>query len=161
MRPTVDRVRESLFNRLSHGFAGDLEGEVLDVFAGSGALGLEALSRGAKGATFIENGRKSLALLRENIRLLGADARVVSRDARKPGPGQPHGLIFMDPPYDKGLGERALPQLIREGWVAPGALLVWEERTPPPTPADWTLLDARRYGETRISLMRYEEGARA
>jgi 16S rRNA (guanine966-N2)-methyltransferase len=153
LRPTADRVRESLFNLLAHGHGDRLEdAEVLDVFAGTGALGLEALSRGAARATFLENGRAALGLLRENVAALGAEARIVARDARRPGPGTPHGLVFLDPPYGRGLGEAAMTALLAQGWVAPGALIVWEEAAPPALPDGLTPLETRAYGGTVITL---------
>jgi 16S rRNA (guanine966-N2)-methyltransferase len=162
LRPTSDRVRESLFNLLAHGDYGDApppEGRrVLDLFAGTGALGIEALSRGAVAATFVDQGAKALALLRRNLDRLGGaeEARVVSRDATRLGrnPGAAFDLVFLDPPYGQGLGERALTSAMAGGWVAPGALVVWEEgvnQTPPP---GLTLLDSRRYGDTMIAIFR-------
>lgn len=155
LRPTTDRVRESIFNLLVNGgYADALDGtRVLDVFAGTGALGLEALSRGAASATFIEQGRKSLTLLRENIALLEAEAKVVARDARRPGPGTPHDLIFLDPPYGQGLGEKSIAALRDAGWIADGALIVWEEATPPVL-TGLTQRDQRRYGDTLVTLAR-------
>jgi 16S rRNA (guanine966-N2)-methyltransferase len=161
LRPTGDRVRESLFNLLAHGGYGmpapPAGARVLDLFAGTGALGLEALSRGAEHASFVENGGRSLALLRENIRRLevGDRARIVARDARRPGPGAPCDLVFLDPPYRRGLGEQALAAAIAGGWLAPGALVAWEEAADISPPAGLTLLDRRRYGDTMISVLRY------
>ena len=162
LRPTSDRERESLFNLLAHGPYGappPPEGRrVLDLFAGTGALGLEALSRGAVQARFVENGAKALGLLRENIARLGAGeaARVLATDATRlgPCPEAPFDLVFLDPPYRRGLGERALAAAGRGGWLAPGALLVWEEAAAVLPPPGLTLLDARRYGDTMITLMR-------
>ncbi len=160
LRPTSDRVRESLFNLLAHGPFGDpLDGaRVLDLFAGTGALGLEALSRGAAEATFVENGRTSLAILRANVALmrLGDAARVLARDATAPGPcpGAPADLVFLDPPYGKGLGETALAAAMAGGWLAPAALVVWEESAAVGPPAGLTLLDSRRYGDTMIRILR-------
>ena len=155
LRPTTDRVRESIFNLLFNGgYADALDGAaVLDVFAGTGALGLEALSRGAARATFLERGRASLALLRENVALLQAEARIVARDACRPGPGAPHDLVFLDPPYGQGLGETAMVALRAEGWIAPDALVVWEEGRPP-VAEGFTVLDQRRYGDTIVTLAR-------
>jgi 16S rRNA (guanine966-N2)-methyltransferase len=162
LRPTGERVRESLFNLLAHGDYGDPappEGRhVLDLFAGTGALGIEALSRGAVAATFVDQGTKSLALLRRNLDRLGVaeEARVVSRDATRLGrnPGAAFDLVFLDPPYARGLGERALTSALAGGWVAPGALVVWEEGVNQAPPPGLTLLDARRYGETMIAIFR-------
>jgi 16S rRNA (guanine966-N2)-methyltransferase len=160
LRPTSDRVRESLFNLLAHGDYGapppPAGRRVLDLFAGTGALGLEALSRGAAFATFVDHGAKALALLRRNVGLLGADedAKVISRDATRLGRnhGAPASLVFLDPPYGRGLGEAAIASALAGGWVAPGALVVWEESVNPVPPPGLTLLDRRRYGETVISI---------
>ena len=160
LRPTTDRVREALFNALTHGrHAVDLDGaRVLDAFAGTGALGLEALSRGAARATFLERGRPALALLRANLDLLGAHdaARVVARDATRPGPGEAHDLLFLDPPYGAGLGERALPALLAEGWLAPGATVAGEEAAPMDPVPGTALLDRRPHGDTVVTLLRVE-----
>jgi 16S rRNA (guanine966-N2)-methyltransferase len=166
LRPTSDRVREAVFNLLAHGHGDPVPGaRVLDAFAGTGALGLEALSRGAAAATFLENGRAGLGLLRENLRLLGAGApggeeavAVVARDARRPGPwaGPPHDLAFLDPPYGRGLGERALGSALDGGWVAPGAVVAWEEAAPMDPPDGFAPMDARRYGGTHVTLLTAE-----
>ena len=155
LRPTADRVRESLFNILqSH--AMPQGARILDLFAGTGGLGLEALSRGAVSASFVENGRVALSVLRENIALCRVEAQseIFARDARRLGPGAPHDLIFLDPPYGKGLGQRALAAAFEGGWVAPGALIVWEENLAPPLPAGCRLIDERRYGDTLIRILR-------
>ncbi|WP_137701205.1 16S rRNA (guanine(966)-N(2))-methyltransferase RsmD [Marimonas lutisalis] len=160
LRPTTDRTRESLFNILSGGRFGDpiTDARVLDLFAGTGALGLEALSRGASHVTFVDDGVKSRALIRRNIEICQAQGatKLFRRDARKlgPCPAAPFTLVFLDPPYGKGLGERALAAALAGGWIAPGALIVWEENTAI-TPTDGTtLLDTRRYGDTTISILR-------
>lgn len=160
LRPTSDRVRESLFNMLCQGKWGDLvRGQrVLDLFAGTGALGLEALSRGAVQVTLVDDGAAARALARANIekmRAMGA-TRLYRRDATdlgvNRGPG--FGLVFMDPPYGKGLGDRALASAIAGGWLAPGAVVAWEESAQQPAPPGFELLDQRRYGETWITLIR-------
>lgn len=159
LRPTADRVRESLFSMLAGGRFGDpLPGaQVLDLFAGTGALGLEALSRGAAAAVFVDDGRVAQRLIRENIDKLGAKARasLVTRDATRLGanPGAPATLVFCDPPYGKGLGERALAAALAGGWIAPGALVVWEESAEVSPPDGLALLDARRYGDSVIHLL--------
>src|SRR5690606_10877069 len=127
IRPTSDRVRESLFNLLAHGPYGDpvAGARVLDLFAGTGALGLEALSRGAASATLIDQGRAALDLLRRNVaRIGGEQAQVIARDATRLGPnlGTPFDLVFLDPPYGRELGPRALASARAGGWIAPGAL---------------------------------------
>ena len=159
LRPTSDRVRESLFNLLEHGAAGNpVSGaRVLDLFAGTGALGLEALSRGATHVTFIDDGAKSRALLRENIARMQAQGatKLFRRDATKLGArqGTPFDLVFLDPPYGKGLGERALAAAQDGGWLAEGAVVVWEESSEQ-TSEGFEKLDARRYGDTWITVMR-------
>ena len=158
LRPTSDRVRESLFNMLAGGFGDPCDGaQVLDIFAGTGALGLEALSRGAEAVTFVENGRASLKLLRQNIGICRAedDTRILQRDARKLGdcPGMPATLVFLDPPYGKQMGEAALNAALAGGWIADEALIVWEESAEITPPEGLTLLDERRYGDTMIRVL--------
>ncbi len=160
LRPTPDRVRESLFGLLEGGRFGDpLSGaQVLDLFAGTGALGLEALSRGAAAAVFVDDGAKARALLRENIARTdaGGVARVFRRDATRLGPARvpPASLVFLDPPYGRGLGERALASAAEGGWLAPGALVLWEENAPMTPPSGFALLEHRRYGDTHVTLLR-------
>ena len=160
LRPTTDRVRENLFNLLTNGRDGDLVrgARVLDLFAGTGALGLEALSRGAVQATFVDNGAAARALLRENISACAAQGitKVFRKDVRQIGPAREAcDLIFLDPPYGAGLGEAVLPILRNEGWLAPGATIVWEEEAPPIIPAPFETLDQRSYGNTTITLLRH------
>jgi len=156
LRPTTDRVRESLFSVLTH--LDVIEGaQVLDLFAGTGALGLEALSRGAEHVTFVDDGRVAQGLITKNINLTGSLdwTTLIRRDATRlgPNPGAPCGLIFLDPPYGKGMGARALATALAGGWVADDALIVWEESAPMPAPEGFTLHDARKYGDTHITLM--------
>lgn len=158
LRPTSDRARESIFNLLINGGYGNpLHGaRVLDVFAGTGALGLEALSRGAVHATFLENGTVALGLLKRNIALMRAESRteILRRDATKPGanPAVPFDVVFLDPPYGKAMGEVALSALAP--WLAPEALVVWEENTPPTPPAGFDQLDQRKYGDTLVTILK-------
>lgn len=156
LRPTTDRVRESIFNLIVNGGHADAldATRVLDIFAGTGALGLEALSRGAAEATFVENGRRSLVILRENVALLDAPARIHARDATRPGPGTPHDLVFLDPPYGRGLGEAAMAALGAAGWIAPGALVVWEEGVEIAPIEGLRQIDRRRWGDTIVTLLR-------
>lgn len=160
LRPTSDRVREAIFNLLVNGGYGDpLTGaRVLDLFAGTGALGLEALSRGAARVAFVDDGTAARALLRRNIELTRAMGvtDVWRRDATRMGPnrGAGYDLVFLDPPYGKGLGEAALASCLAGDWLAPGALVLWEEGTAPEVPPAFTLLDQRRYGETLITILR-------
>ena len=159
LRPTPDRVRESLFNLLEHGGVGDpVPGAVvLDVFAGTGALGLEALSRGAAHVTFIEDGRVAQGLLAENIAKAraGDAARVIRRSALRPGApsSEPATLVFLDPPYGKGLGEKALKNLNDRGWIAPGALIVWEENEERNAPGGFRPIEVRKYGDTVLTIL--------
>ncbi len=160
LRPTTDRVRESLFSMLTGGrFGAPIDGaHVLDLFAGTGALGLEALSRGAAHLTLVDDGRKALSLIKENIAKCRCtdQTTVIKRDATRLPPlaqgASPHDLIFLDPPYGKGLGEKALTSALAGGWLAPGALIVWEENREITLPDNLELCDSRRYGDTLISI---------
>ena len=160
LRPTSDRVREALFNMLNQGKWGDLvQGQrVLDLFAGTGALGLEALSRGASNVTLVDDGATARALIRTNIEKLRAmgTTRLYRRNATDLGPnrGPAFGLIFLDPPYGMGLGAKALTSAITNDWIAPAATIVWEENAPQLAPQGFETLDQRRYGETWITLLR-------
>lgn len=157
LRPTSDRVREALFSSLTSGVHGDpISGaRVLDLFAGTGALGLEALSRGAAHVSFVESGRVAQRLLAQNIEALdvAGETDVLRRDAlkRSENTGPLYDLVFLDPPYGKDLGQRALAV---PGWIAPGALIVWEEAAPQPAPPGFELLDHRRYGSTHVTVLR-------
>jgi len=166
VRPTSDRAREALFNILSHGefaaggiaFAG---AAVLDAFAGSGALGLEALSRGAAEAVFIEQDRDALAILRKNIEALGEGphTRILPGDATHPPRAMSTcAVAFLDPPYRSGLAAPALTALRATGWLAPGALAVIEvaAREELLLPPGFTLIDERRYGAARLAFLRRE-----
>ncbi len=159
LRPTPDRVRESLFAMLEGGrFGTPLPGaRVLDLFAGTGALGLEALSRGAARACLVDNGRRAAGLIRDNIARCRAEAqaRFLPHDATRLPPGRAHGLIFLDPPYGKTLGEAALAAALAGGWIAPGALVIWEEEAEIAPPPGLALLESRRFGRTRIALLRH------
>ena len=133
IRPTADRLRESVFNILMHAYGNPIQdARVLDLFAGTGALGIEAVSRGAAFALFVDNGAEARALLRNNVEALGLGGvtKVYRRDATDLGPAhpvEPFALVFLDPPYGKGLAEQALASLRDGGWLVPGALLVVEE----------------------------------
>src|SRR3974390_2536727 len=133
IRPTADRLRESLFNILIHAYDNPIaDARVLDLFAGTGALGIEAVSRGAKFALFIDNGAEARALMRNNVEALGLGGvtKIYRRDATHLGPAhpvEPFSLVFLDPPYAKGLAEKALASLRTGGWLTPEALLVVEE----------------------------------
>ncbi len=158
LRPTSDRVREAIFNLLLNGGYGDpvTGAEVLDVFAGTGALGLEALSRGAARVTFVDDGRVAGRLLAANIgkARVGRETRVICRDATRLGAAESAAtLVFIDPPYGKDLGARALIALVNGGWLAPGALVVWEEAAAMAAPDGFARRDHRRYGETHITIL--------
>ena len=163
LRPTTDRVRESLFNVLMGGKYGDpiTNSRVLDLFAGTGALGLEALSRGADQVTFVDDGRKSVSLIRENIRLTKsqADTRILTRDATRlpTHDADKFDLVFLDPPYGKGLGLRALDAAVSGGWIAKNALIVWEENTAQTAPQGFAVLDSRKYGDTHVTFLEPDE----
>lgn len=159
LRPTADRVRESLFNVLIQGRHGDLVtgARVLDLFAGTGAMAFEALSRDAADAVLVENGRAAQALIRANLaKLRMADrARLLPVDARRlPRAPAPVTLIFLDPPYGAGLGAPALASAASGGWIAPGACVVWEEAAPQLPPEGFAAIDARRYGAAHVTILR-------
>ncbi len=160
LRPTSDRVREAIFNLLINGGYGNpLQGaRVLDMFAGTGALGLEALSRGAAHASFVENGKAALTLLTRNIALMRAEGEtaILRRDATSPGanPAAPFDLVFLDPPYGKAMGETALRAAMAGGWLAPAALIIWEEGAAPTLPEGVTLEDQRTSGDTLVTTAR-------
>ncbi|MGH1412081.1 MAG: 16S rRNA (guanine(966)-N(2))-methyltransferase RsmD [Pelagimonas sp.] len=161
LRPTTDRVRESLFNALEGGKFGDPidNTRVLDLFAGTGALGLEALSRGAAHVTFVDDGRIAGKLIRDNINTLNckAQSKLISRDAtRLPDAPAPCELVFLDPPYGQTLGDKALASAAASGWIATGALIVWEENAAQAPPTGYELLDQRRYGDTWITFLSAE-----
>jgi len=158
-RPTADRVRQALFDMLLHApWAGrdSVAGaRVLDAFAGTGALGLEALSRGAAHATFVERDRAALAVLRTNVAACHAEARstVLACDVLTVPLGQLHSLIFLDPPYGQNLIPRALLRLHEAGWIAPGALIVAETARDEPPPCVAPLAE-RAHGAARITVWR-------
>ena len=161
IRPTTDRTREAVFNMLAHRFVDMLEGaRVLDLFAGTGALGLEALSRGASYCVFIEESVEGRGLIRTNVESFGLTGRtkIFRRDATALGDAGTlghFGLIFADPPYGKGLGEKVLRSVRAGGWLAPGALCVVEEAADAafePGPG-FSIVEERSYGETVIRLI--------
>ena len=163
IRPTIDRTRESLFNILMHAYPESLDGtRVMDVFAGTGAVGLEALSRGCRNALFVENGVEGRALLWENIDTLGLHGRtrILRRDATRLGAIgalEPFHLIFADPPYGKGLGEQALRAAHEGGWLEPGALAILEESADvePQVYMAFKWLETRAFGDTKMHFYRY------
>jgi len=162
LRPTADRLRESLFNILAHGYGDPVQGaRVLDLFAGTGALGIEALSRGAAFALFVDDGVEARALLRQNSETLGlgGTSRIFRRDAIKLGPAhpiEPFSLVFLDPPYGKGLAEKALASAREGGWLKPDALIVVEEATDAAfkAPAGFEELERRAYDDTKLVFLR-------
>ncbi len=162
IRPTADRLRESLFNILIHGYGDPVtDARVLDLFAGTGALGIEAISRGADYALFVDDGVEARALLRDNTESLGlgGTTRIFRRDATKLGPAhplEPFSLVFLDPPYGKGLAERALVSARDGGWLLPDALAVVEEAAKAfSAPEGFTELERRQYDDTEFTFLRY------
>jgi 16S rRNA (guanine966-N2)-methyltransferase len=162
LRPTADRLREALFNILTHAYDDPVTGaRVLDLFAGTGALGIEAISRGASYALFVDDGVEARALLRDNIESLGLGGvtRIFRRDATKLGPAHPivpFSLAFLDPPYGKGLAERALASAREGGWLVPGALVVVEEAADADfkAPEGFSELERRQYDDTELIVLR-------
>ncbi len=170
VRPTSDRAREAVFNILAHGGFAAGGGSivagavVLDVFCGTGAMGLEALSRGAARAIFVDNEPQSLVAARANVAALKeqAAARVIAADATRPPPRPkdvaPATLAFFDPPYAEPVAAAALAGFAGQGWLAPGALCVVEEAARAPAlapPPGFAALESRRYGAARVTLLRY------
>ncbi|GJE10477.1 MULTISPECIES: 16S rRNA (guanine(966)-N(2))-methyltransferase RsmD [Methylobacterium] len=163
IRPTSDRLRESLFNVLTHAYDEAIAGaRVLDLFAGTGALGFEALSRGAAYALLVDDGAEARAVIRSNIEALGAEGvtRLFRRDATRLGPAGTAGqftLAFCDPPYNRDLAPRALSSAAEGAWLAAGALVVVEEAESVriPWPPGFTELERRIYGDTAVAVARY------
>jgi 16S rRNA (guanine966-N2)-methyltransferase len=161
IRPTADRLRESLFNILAHAYGDPVTGaRVLDLFAGTGALGLEAVSRGAQFALFVDDGAQARALMRQNVEALGLAAitRIFRRDATKLGaahPVEPFSLAFLDPPYGKGLAEKALLSAREGGWLTRDALIVVEEMAATfKTPGGFDEIERRAYDDTEFTFLR-------
>lgn len=166
VRPTSDRAREAVFNRLIHGFADHgfrLPGAIVtDAFAGSGALGLEALSRGAARATFLERDAVTAALIKGNIAALGAEDRalVIGADATSPPrAADPCDLLLLDPPYGENVMTASLTGLARAGWLKPGALVVAEtgDGAPPVAAEGFTVIDSRDYGRAVMTFLIYAD----
>ena len=165
IRPTSDRLRESLFNILAHGLGDPVEGaRVLDLFSGTGALGLEALSRGARFCLFVEEAAEARALIHTNVEALGAGGitKLWRRDATKLGrcaPMEPFDLAFLDPPYGKGLADAALAAMADGGWLKPGAIVVVEESATAAitVPLGLVFVDERQQGDTRLAFLRRTE----
>ena len=162
-RPTSDRVREAIFNILAHAIPDfELEGaKVLDLFAGTGALGLEALSRGARFCLFVEESAEARALIRRNVEALGLTGvtKIFRRDATDLGPAGHRGghtLVFLDPPYGRGLAQPALASAASGGWLAPGAIAVIEERKGATVvlPAGFEQINRRTWGDTEAIFAR-------
>jgi 16S rRNA (guanine966-N2)-methyltransferase len=162
IRPTADRLREALFNILVHAYDNPIAGaRVLDLFAGTGALGIEALSRGAAFTLFVDDGAEARALLRENVATLGlgGTSRIFRRDATKLGPAhpvEPFALAFLDPPYGKGLVEEALASARAGGWFVPDALIVVEEakKSAFAAPEGFAEIERRAYDDTEFVMLR-------
>lgn len=161
IRPTADRVRESIFDILSSRLGHNLDGlRVLDLFAGTGALGLEAISRGATSAVFVDTGAEARGLIRDHIEAFGIAgiAKLLRRDATALGPSGTMGafdLVFLDPPYSQGLGEKALASARDGGWIAPGATIVLEESSDviPALAPGFILEDSRKYGAAAVHII--------
>ena len=162
IRPTADRLRESLFNILAHAYGDPAsDARVLDLFAGTGALGIEAASRGAGFVLFVDDGAEARALIRENVAALGlgGTSKIFRRDATALGaahPLEPFSLVFLDPPYGQGLAVKALASARQGGWITPEALIVVEESAaagfaPPP---GFLELERRRYDDTELIFLR-------
>lgn len=169
IRPTSDRLRESLFNILAHGFGDPVaEARVLDLFSGTGALGLEALSRGARHCLFVEEAAEARSLIRTNVEALALTGatRLWRRDATRLGPCapmEPFDLAFLDPPYGRGLADAALAAMVDGGWMKPGALVVVEETIDAKIeiPPAFDLVDRREQGDSALIFLRSTPSADA
>jgi 16S rRNA (guanine966-N2)-methyltransferase len=159
LRPTTDRVRENLFNILAGGKYGNiLDGaRVLDMFSGTGILGIEAISRGASHATLIEKCASTFKLIQDNIKLTNTvneintiNTNVMHLEQCKT---EPFNLIFIDPPYQKKFGEPALERALKFGWLSVGALIVWEESVSPEVPKEFQWVDEKKYGKTILTFL--------
>jgi 16S rRNA (guanine966-N2)-methyltransferase len=165
IRPTQDRLRESLFNILAHGYGDPVDsGRVIDLFAGTGALGIEAISRGAAFTLFVDNGAEARALLRQNVEALGLGgvSKVFRRDATVLGdvhPNEPFTLAFIDPPYGRGHAEKALASLRDGGWLVPDALVVVEEAVTSKVavPQGFVELERRAYDDTEFTILKFNK----
>ena len=163
IRPTSDRLRETIFNILAHSYGDPVSGaRVLDLFAGTGAMGLEALSRGAAFALFVDDSAAARGLIRENVEAfgVGGQSRLFRRDATRLGPAapnEPFSLVFCDPPYGKGLAQRALASCAEGGWLTDDALVVVEEAGDATLqwPEGFALIEKRDYGEAQVVFGRY------
>jgi 16S rRNA (guanine966-N2)-methyltransferase len=162
IRPTSDRLRETIFNILAHAYDDPIkDAAVIDLFAGTGAMGIEALSRGARRTLFVDDGTKARALIRANVDALGLGGmtKIFRRDACKLGlvpAGESFALAFLDPPYGKGLAEPALIALREGGWLTANALVIVEEATEAvlDIPTGFALLEQRTYGDTQVVILR-------
>lgn len=162
VRPTSDRLREALFNILAHSYGDPIaNARILDLFAGTGALGIEAVSRGASYVLFVDDGVEARALLRDNVETLGLGGvtRIFRRDATRLGPAhplEPFSLVFLDPPYGKGLAEKALASARDGGWLTPQALVVVEETADAGfiAPDGFSELERRQYDDTELIFLR-------
>jgi 16S rRNA (guanine966-N2)-methyltransferase len=163
IRPTSDRLRETIFNVLAHAYGDPVAGaRVIDLFAGTGAMGLEALSRGARFALFVDDSAQARGVIRENVEALGLGgcARLFRRDAARMGaigPMEPFSLAFCDPPYGKNLAPKALAACAAGGWLAPGALVVVEEAPGAAValPQEFAAIERRDFADTAVTFGRY------
>jgi 16S rRNA (guanine966-N2)-methyltransferase len=163
VRPTSDRLRETIFNILAHAYDDPVEGaRVLDLFAGTGAMGLEAMSRGAAFGLFVDESAQARGIIRENVEALGLGGatRIFRRDATRMGPAAPNApfsLVFCDPPYGRDFAPKALISCAEGGWLVPGALVVIEEAegVDVTLPAGFEEIERRDYGETRVVFGRF------
>jgi 16S rRNA (guanine966-N2)-methyltransferase len=167
IRPTADRLRESVFNILAHAYGDPVaNARVLDLFAGTGALGLEALSRGARFVLFIDNAAEARGLIRANVDALGVGGatKIFRRDAAALGPAgpvEPFALVFLDPPYGQGLAERALASARDGGWLMPGALVIVEEAADAQfaPPQGFAEEERRDYDDTQLIFLRFQDAS--
>ena len=160
LRPTKDRVKESIFNILMHGSYPSLQGKnILDLCAGTGALGFEALSRGSDFVNFIDNSTFSVSIIKNNCKILGVDeeANVLKCDVTdlKKNGDKKYNYVFLDPPYGKGLGELALMSAMRANFFSAGCIIIWEEKNFSDLPPEFNSLEIRNFQRTRVNFLQY------
>ena len=163
LRPTSDKVRESLFNILINGSFGDMvaNARVLDLFAGTGALGIEAVSRAAACARLIDSGRVACQLIQKNMALLGNPDTIhferLNACALPRNSDLPFELVFLDPPYGKNLATEAITSALNQGWIASNGVVICEESSYVNSPAGFESIQSRKFGETVITIMRAKD----
>lgn len=159
LRPTTDRVREAIFSHITSGIYDDpiTKARVLDIFAGTGAMGFEALSRGGAYVDFVDNSKESLRLIAKNSQSLDVQKKCqlhkIDATTAPPLPAHPASLVFLDPPYKKNIAQQALPLFSKKGWISKNALIIWEDGEKITPPTGFCLLNQRRYAKSWVHIL--------